>query len=42
MLLGLGGGLITVDQPDPRIVNGMVTRTLSRKVPRLSLRVSPG
>jgi hypothetical protein len=42
MLLGFGGGLMTVDQPDPRIVNGMVTATLSRKVPVRSLRVSPG
>ena len=42
MLLGFGGGLMTVDQPDPRIVNGMRTATLSRKVPGRSLRVSPG
>src|SRR5664279_851800 len=42
MLLGFGGGMTTVAGPDPRIVNGMVTATLSRKLPGRSLRVSPG
>ena len=31
MLLGFGGGMTTVAGPAPRIVNGMVTATLSRK-----------